>query len=169
MSTYKTRWMIRRDIAQVQAIDKHSYHLPWEEDDFLARLRHRNCIGVVAEWHDQIIGYMVYDLYPSHIQLTRLATHPNMRLRGVGRGMTRYLCDKLDSNRRRIAVEFSEVGLETAAPFFGRCGFNATGTKLDPMGYGHVVVMEYNVTEASDDDLPPILFGLFGPGTKKAA
>lgn len=169
MSTYKTRWMIRRDIPQVQAIDTHSFHLPWDEDDFLARLRQRNCVGVVAERNERIIGYMVYDLYPSHIQLTRLATHPNMRLRGVGRGMTRYLCNKLAHHRGKIAVEFSEAGLETAAPFFGRCGFNATGTKLDPCGTGHVVVMEYNTAVAIDDDLPPILFGLFGPGTKKAA
>ena len=43
------RWMIRRDMADVLAIENASFEFPWLEDDFIRCLRQRNCIGMVAE------------------------------------------------------------------------------------------------------------------------
>ena len=39
------RWMIRRDMPEVLAIEAASFEFPWLEDDFIRCLRQRNCIG----------------------------------------------------------------------------------------------------------------------------
>ena len=56
------RWMIRRDMAEVLAIEADSFEYPWSEDDFIRCLRQRNVIGMVAELDDRIVGFMVYEL-----------------------------------------------------------------------------------------------------------
>ncbi|MEK6238743.1 MAG: ribosomal-protein-alanine N-acetyltransferase RimI, partial [Planctomycetales bacterium] len=50
------RWMIRRDMPEVLAIENSSFEFPWSEEDFLRSLQQRNCIGMVAEWEDSIVG-----------------------------------------------------------------------------------------------------------------
>ena len=47
------RWMIRRDMPEVLAVEGESFEFPWCEEDFLRCLRQRNCIGMVAEQHRQ--------------------------------------------------------------------------------------------------------------------
>ena len=39
------RWMIRRDMPEVLAIEHASFEYPWCEEEFLRVLRQRNCIG----------------------------------------------------------------------------------------------------------------------------
>ncbi len=46
------RWMIRRDMPEVLAIEATSFEFPWLDDDFVRTLRRRNCIGMVAEHED---------------------------------------------------------------------------------------------------------------------
>ena len=52
------RWMIRRDMPSVLAIEQECFEFPWYEDDFVRCLRQRNCIGMVAELDDKVVGYM---------------------------------------------------------------------------------------------------------------
>ena len=54
------RWMIRRDMPEVLAIEGQSFEFPWSEEDFLRCLRQRKCIGMVAEQHERVIGFMIY-------------------------------------------------------------------------------------------------------------
>ena len=51
------RWMIRRDMTEALAIEADSFEFPWCENDFLRCLRQRNCIGMVAEHNDRIVGF----------------------------------------------------------------------------------------------------------------
>ena len=51
------RWMIRRDMPEVLAIEHASFEFPWCEEEFLRVLRQRNCIGMVAEYGERVVGY----------------------------------------------------------------------------------------------------------------
>src|SRR5690606_11527131 len=51
------RWMIRRDMPEVLQIEKASFEFPWYEDDFIRCLRQRNCIGMVAEQGERVVGF----------------------------------------------------------------------------------------------------------------
>jgi ribosomal-protein-alanine N-acetyltransferase len=56
------RWMVRRDMPEVLAIEGESFQNAWHEQDFVRCLRQRNCIGMVAEADMRITGYMIYEL-----------------------------------------------------------------------------------------------------------
>jgi ribosomal-protein-alanine N-acetyltransferase len=120
------RWMIRRDMPEVLAIEHASFEYPWCEEEFLRVLRQRNCIGMVAEHGERIVGFMIYELHRSKIHLLDFATHSDFRRRGVGRQMIAKLVGKLSSQRRnRIALQVRETNLP-AQLFYRVVGFRAT-------------------------------------------
>ena len=99
------RWMIRRDMPEVLAIEHASFEYPWCEEEFLRVLRQRNCIGMVAEHGERIVGFMIYELHRNKIHVLDFATHAEFRRRGVGRQMIAKLVGKLSSQRRnRISL-----------------------------------------------------------------
>ena len=119
------RWMIRRDMPEVLAIEHASFEFPWCEEEFLRVLRQRNCIGMVAEYGERVVGFMIYELHKNKLHVLDLATHPEFRRQGVGHQMIGKLVGKLSSHRRtRIALYVRETNL--AAQLFYRVqGFRA--------------------------------------------
>ncbi len=67
------RWLIRRDLPEVLAIEQESFEFPWTENEFRECLTRRNCVGMVAQWEERIVGYMIYELAKSRIHLLNLA------------------------------------------------------------------------------------------------
>jgi [ribosomal protein S18]-alanine N-acetyltransferase len=120
------RWMIRRDMPEVLGIERSSFEFPWSEDDFIRCLRQRNCIGMVAEHGDDVVGFMIYELHKSRLHILNFAVADTMRQREVGSQMVYKLISKLSSQRRRrITLEVRETNL-SAQLFFKTCGFRAT-------------------------------------------
>jgi [ribosomal protein S18]-alanine N-acetyltransferase len=119
------RWMIRRDMPEVLAIEAESFEFPWLEDDFIRCLRQRNCIGMVAEYDDQVVGFMIYELHKTRIHVLNFAVASEHRHRGVGSQMIAKLAGKLSSQRRsRIVLAVRETNLD-AQLFFRENGFRA--------------------------------------------
>ena len=119
------RWMIRRDMPEVLAIEHASFEFPWCEEEFLRVLRQRNCIGMVAECGERIVGFMIYELHRNRIHVLDFATHPEFRRHGVGRQMVTKLVGKLSTQRRnRIVFCVRETNLP-AQFFFRVVGFRA--------------------------------------------
>ncbi|HEY2910208.1 MAG TPA: ribosomal protein S18-alanine N-acetyltransferase [Gemmataceae bacterium] len=120
------RWMIRRDMAEVLATELASFEYAWTEEDFLRCLRQRNCIGMVAETDDRVIGFMIYELHRNKLHILNFAVHPDMRRTGIGRQMLQKLVNKLSTHRRqRISLAVRERNLD-AQIFFSRHEFKAT-------------------------------------------
>ena len=119
------RWMIRRDMPDVLQAEQECFAYPWTEEDFLRCLRQRNCIGMVAEQGDKIVGFMIYELHKNKLHIMNFAVHPDWRRTGIGTQMTRKLVSKLSSHRRtRITLEVRETNLP-AQLFFQTQGFVA--------------------------------------------
>ena len=120
------RWMIRRDMAEVLDIERESFEFPWFEEDFIRCLRQRNCIGMVAEHGERVVGFMIYELHKTRLHILNFAVTDNLRHRGIGRQMAEKLISKLSSQRRtRISLEVRETNLP-AQLFFKNVGFRAT-------------------------------------------
>ncbi len=120
------RWMIRRDMPEVLNIEHASYEHPWNEEEFLRVLRQRNCIGMVAEHGEHVVGFMIYELHKTRLQIVNFAVSPDSRRLGVGNQMVAKLVGKLSSHRRtRIVVTVRETNLP-AQLFFRAEGFKAT-------------------------------------------
>ena len=99
------RWMIRRDMPKVLDIENESFDNPWKEEDFIRCLRQRNCIGVVAECDNEIIGFSIYELHPNKLILVNLAVAKKHRRIGVGSLMIQRLKSKLSQERRSKNVD----------------------------------------------------------------
>lgn len=119
------RWMIRRDMPEVLEIENGSFEFSWSEDDFVRCLRQRNCIGMVAEHDERIVGFMIYELHKNRLHVLNFAVRSDMRRRGIGSQMMRKLVQKLSNQRRnRIMLEVRETNLP-AQLFFRASGFRA--------------------------------------------
>ncbi len=119
------RWMIRRDMPEVLQSEQQSFEFPWTEEDFLRCLRQRNCIGMVAEHGEKVVGFMIYELHKAKLHILNFAVHPAWRRQGVGAQMVSKLISKLSSHRRtRITLEVRETNLP-AQLFFSRQCFKA--------------------------------------------
>src|SRR5262245_62683614 len=109
------RWMIRRDMPEVLAIETDSFEFPWCENDFLRCLRQRNCIGMVAEHEDRVVGFMIYELHKTKLHLLNFAVAPEWWRVGIGTQMVTKLVGKLSSHRRTkitLAVRESDIGAQ---------------------------------------------------------
>src|SRR5262245_56820123 len=120
------RWMIRRDMPEVLDTEQKSFEFAWTEVDFLRCLRQHNCIGMVAEHGEKVVGFMIYELHKAKLHILNFAVHPNCRRTTVGAQMVAKLIGKLSSHRRtRITLEVLETNLG-AQLFFSKQGFKAT-------------------------------------------
>lgn len=121
------RWMIRRDMPEVLAIEQESFEFPWTEENFIKQLRQRNCIGMVFDEADQVRGFVIYELHATRLDVLNFAVKVSERRRGIGAAIVRKLIGKLSVNRRRqIRLNVRESNL-VAQQFFRRHGFRAVG------------------------------------------
>ena len=125
------RWMIRRDMPEVLEIERASFEFPWFEEEFIRCLRQRNCIGMVAEHAERVVGFMIYELHKTRLHILNFSVAADLRRRGIGRQMIDKLLGKLSSQRRtRITLEVRETNL-AAQLFFRQNGFRATSVLHD--------------------------------------
>jgi len=119
------RWMIRRDMPEVLRIENESFEFNWTEEDFLACLRQRNCIGMVAEYDGRVVGFMIYELHKTRLHILNFAVAPGFRRHGAGAQMIEKLINKLSQQRRQeIVLEVRETNL-AAQLFFHNQTFRA--------------------------------------------
>jgi ribosomal-protein-alanine N-acetyltransferase len=125
------RWMIRRDMPEVLAIEQQCFEFPWYEEDFIRCLRQRNCIGMVAEHNERVVGFMIYELHKARLHILNFAVHEDLRRRGIGSQMIKKLIGKLSRERRnRLMLEIRETNLP-AQLFFRALGFRAVSVLRD--------------------------------------
>ncbi len=125
------RWMIRRDMPSVLMIENNSFEFAWTEDEFIRCLRQRNCIGMVCELDDEIVGFMIYELHKNRLHILNFAVSAEFRRSGIGSQMIDKLLGKLSYERRnRIMLEVRETNLN-AQLFFRDCGFKAISVLRD--------------------------------------
>jgi ribosomal-protein-alanine N-acetyltransferase len=125
------RWMIRRDMPSVLAIEAESFEFPWSQNDFEECLRQRNCTGMIAELGDTIVGATVYELCERRLHLLNFSVAKKFRRRGIGWQMISRLVGKLSQQRRRaIWAEVRESNLP-AQLFFSHFGFRAVNIAHD--------------------------------------
>jgi ribosomal-protein-alanine N-acetyltransferase len=150
------RWMIRRDMPEVLDIERQSFEFSWTEEDFLCCLRQRNCIGMVAERQERIVGFMIYELLKSQLHVLNFAVAPWSRRQGVGGQMVEKLINKLSQQRRQeIVLEVRETNLP-AQLFFKQQGLAASNVlrghyeDTDEDAY----VMKYSLYSCDEQIIP---------------
>lgn len=145
------RWMIRRDMPEVLAMETAAFGQDaWVEEEFYEILRKRNCIGMVAERGETLVGFMVYELHKCKLELLNFAVHPDRRRERVGHAMVSKLISKLSSHRRtRLDACVAERNVP-AQSFFRAMGFKATGVLRDWFDGQDAIAFTYQLDKAPD-------------------
>mgnify|MGYP001283816810 CR=1 FL=1 len=119
------RWLIRRDMPEVLAMENECFEeTPWSEEDFFSLLRQINRIGMVAEHDGQIMGYMIYELHKSNLNVLNFAVGKANQRQGVGRALVEKLTSKLSQHRHFLTLALCEQNLRGQL-FFKAMGFTA--------------------------------------------
>ncbi|TSC58499.1 MAG: ribosomal-protein-alanine acetyltransferase [Candidatus Peregrinibacteria bacterium Greene0416_19] len=147
------RWMILRDMPEVLQTEEASFESAWTEEDFLRCLRQRNCIGMVAETREKVVGFMIYELHKGKLHILNFAVHPEFRRKEIGSQMVEKLRSKLSSHRRtKITLEVRETNLP-AQLFFRETGFQ--GVRVMREYYEDsgedAFLMQYQLDESGDE------------------
>ena len=125
------RWMIRRDMAEVVEIEKRAFEFPWAEEQFVACLRQRDCIGMVAEHDERVVGFMIYELKKDQLHVLNFAVDSRLKRLSIGRQMVDKLVGKLSrESRNKIILEVRESNL-AALNFFKSQGFRCESILRD--------------------------------------
>lgn len=119
------RWFIRRDVPEFLDIEQRSFEYAWTEEDLLNTMRRRDCIGMVAESKDKVIGYIFYILGDKFFEIINLCVNPNCRRKGIGTQMVNRLKSKLSTYRRTKVYGYIRETNLVAHQFFKACGFKA--------------------------------------------
>ena len=120
------RWMIRKDLPDVMAIENMSFPDPWSVEAMAKELGHQRVVPFVVEKHGVIVGYMMFEVGKQSIALINLAVHPDHRREGIGSVRMAKLMTSLSAGKReRLTVLVKESNLP-ALTFFKSHGFRAT-------------------------------------------
>jgi len=122
----QVRWMVRRDFAQVLTIEESCFEFPWTAEEFLQCLQQPNCLGMVAEYEERIVGFVIYETPKNRLFVSNIAVVPEFQRHGIARQMIQKLVTKMIHQRRqKITIEIRETNLP-ALLCFRALGFKST-------------------------------------------
>jgi len=142
------RWLIRKDMDEVLRIEAESFGVNrWSEEEFLACLKQRNCIGVtIVRDYSEVLGFMIYQLSKQKLIVLNMAVQPDSRRQGFGRMALQRLKEKLHQQRRTsVQARVTEDNLN-AHLFFSGCGFRCEKTERGENGRDRLV-FAYRILE----------------------
>jgi ribosomal-protein-alanine N-acetyltransferase len=75
----------REDIRPVLAIERLSFHSPWDARTFMAALSDRRSYNLTAVYQGQVVGYCFTIAMKRMVHLLNLAVHPEFRQQGIAK------------------------------------------------------------------------------------
>jgi len=117
------RWIVRRDMPSVLRIERFNRE-KWTEKEFVENLKESNCYGIVAEYQEKVVGFVVYTLEKEFIHTLNFGVHPSYRSKGVGSQLLARLLSLIGKKRKTVdfIVHERNVGLQL---FLKENGFKA--------------------------------------------
>lgn len=122
--------MTLADVAAVSAIDQMSFTLPWPERSFRYEMSENPTARCwVAEVDGQIAGMLVLWFIVDEAHIATIATHPNLRRKGIGEQLLRHaLLAVRDEGAKRAFLEVRVSNLAAQA-LYRKYGFVVDGIR----------------------------------------
>lgn len=140
---YIQNWISVSDLPFMIKIDAQSFNRPWSEEEFRACLAEKKTIGNTIRFNGKVIGFVIFSLYKTRIEVLNIAVAPEYREQGVGGQLILHLKSKLIYHRTSIVLECRESNV-TVQTFLRGHGFIATKTNYkayeDPIEDQYVMV-----------------------------
>jgi len=124
----RIRKMTEADLSQVTVMDREAFGLLWHNSqDTLSRALSQSLFSTVAEDASGIVGYEITTGSGIRAHLARLAVHPTMQGRGVGRALLGNLFDTLVQNGYSKLSVNTQSDNNTSLKLYKKMGFVRTG------------------------------------------
>jgi ribosomal-protein-alanine N-acetyltransferase len=117
------------DLDAIMTIENASFSSPWSARFFLQELKVPCARSLLAVEGEKAVGYMIYWLLPSEIDIHNLAVHPAYRRQGIGRALLEAVIE--EAKRCRFVGVTLEVRTsnEAAQRLYQSLGFVASGVR----------------------------------------
>lgn len=124
------RRMTLDDIAQVVAIDKASFSLPWPERSFRFEITDNPASRAwVAELDGKVVGAIVAWLLVDEAHIATIATHPDFRRRGIAsKLLSHVLRMMMNEGALKSVLEVRESN-SAAQEMYRKFGFEESGRR----------------------------------------
>lgn len=127
----QNRWMMPSDLRDVLEIERAQFPNPWTKEHFQDYLCQRDCIGMVAEYSNEILGFVVYLLGSDHLEIINLAVDPAFEREGVDSSILDHIKGKVGlSSRTAIQIRSCDTNLDQHL-FLKRQDFYAVEVERD--------------------------------------
>jgi len=124
----RIRRMTPADLPVVTEVDGAAFDPLWHNaQETLRRALEQSLFATVAETDQGIIGYQITTGMGTRAHLARLAVHPSMQGRGVGRALLANLFERLVENGFLKLTVNTQSDNRTSLTLYQRMGFRRTG------------------------------------------
>ena len=123
------RFMEKKDVTEVVAIEKSIFSMPWSETDFLNALDHPQNIYIVVEEQGIIQGYCGLWAVLEEGQITNVAIRMEKRGQGYGYQMMEKLLQIGDSRGLEAFTLEVREGNHRARKLYAKLGFEESGIR----------------------------------------
>lgn len=127
MAKRKIRWMKPSDLDQVLLIEIDSYEQFWDAANFqhvLSNSKHYR--GKVATIGKAIVGYCIYAVTSSEIQIHNITVDREFRRQGIATELMASICLERAEHHQLLSTLIRESNT-VAQKFFSNCGLKAVG------------------------------------------
>ena len=124
------RRMTLDDLAQVVAIDKVSFSVPWPERSFRFEIADNPASRAwVAELDGKVVGAIVAWLLVDEAHIATIATHPDFRRQGIAGKLLIHALEYMRSEGARISVLEVRESNAAAQEMYRKFGFEESGRR----------------------------------------
>jgi len=124
----RIRDMVQADLPSVVTVDNASFDPLWHNShETLRRALSQSLFATVAEDESGVIGYQVTTGSSSRAHLARLAVHPSLQGRGIGRTILGDLFGRVVNNKYLKLTVNTQSDNQTSLRLYKKMGFIRTG------------------------------------------
>jgi len=124
------RRMTLDDLAQVVAIDKASFSLPWPERSFRFEVTDNPASRAwVAELDGRVVGAIVAWLLVDEAHIATIATHPDFRRRGIASKLLSHALRMMMNEGALTSVLEVRESNSAAQEMYRKFGYEETGRR----------------------------------------
>jgi len=129
------------DISKIIKIEKESFEHPYKDEIFYYFLKNENFF--VAEFKDDVIGYIMADIREGQGLIISVAVAPDQRRKGIGRKLMEKVIDNMNTDTVKLTLRTHNIN---AFRFYNRLGFHVKGFIRDYYENGDdAIVMEKDI------------------------
>lgn len=124
------------DLDRILQIEQQSYDDPWDLKTIEYFLKLPGSGSFVAEYDGEVVGFLLFEMQDTYLNLVSVAIDPKVRRRGFGTLLIKELKNSDLAGCNRVYCTVSDKNL-SAHLFLSKFGFKAINTKKNFYSEGH--------------------------------